>query len=108
MDQIYKTKVRTLLQLVARKYTLPIIELLDANGPMRYTELQDALGTKSTSTLAKVLDDLVDAGLVERRRHHEIPPRVEYEITPRGRELDARLEPLLEWIAGAYTDERTS
>lgn len=95
------TASQEVMRLVARKYTLRIIALLDAHGPLRYTELQDALGATSTSTLADHLEDLADAGLVERRSYDEIPPHVEYALTERGRELDASLEPLLEWTAEA-------
>lgn len=93
------TASQDVMRLVARKYTLRIIALLDANGPMRYTELQDALGATSTSTLADHLGDLADAGLVERRSYDEVPPHVEYTLTQRGRELGASLEPLLAWTA---------
>lgn len=88
-----------LLRLVARKYALQIIALLDANGPLRFTEIEAALETTSSSTLTEHLEDLTDAGLIERRWYDESPPRVEYELTERGRELNARLEPLLTWMA---------
>lgn len=102
MAQVQDTDAsHDVMRLVARKYTLQIVALLDANGPMRYNELQDALGATSTSTLAQHLEDLADAGLVERRSYDEIPPHVEYALTPRGRELEERLEPLLEWTAEA-------
>lgn len=87
-----------LLRLVARKYALQIIALLDANGPLRFTEIEAALETTSSSTLTEHLDDLADAGLIERRWYDESPPRVEYELTERGRELNARLEPLVTWM----------
>lgn len=90
-----------LLRLVARKYALHVIALLDTNGPMRYTEIEAALAAPSSSTLASLLEDLTDAGLVERHWYDEIPPRVEYALTARGRELTTRLEPLLEWTSDA-------
>nr|WP_265112477.1 winged helix-turn-helix transcriptional regulator [Halosolutus halophilus] len=45
------------------------------------------------------LDELTEKGLIERRSFDEIPPRVEYSLTPRGRELETRIQPLLEWAA---------
>lgn len=85
------------LDTVAKKYSLRVIAMLGANGPTRYTELDDALGVASSSTFAESLAGLVDAGLVERRSFDEVPPRVEYSLTPKGRELEERLQPLLEW-----------
>lgn len=91
------------LKLVGRKHVLQIISLLHSDGSKRYTALEEALETKSTSTLSRQLDELADAGIIERRRYSEMPPRVEYAITPKGRELIERLEPLLKWTAGDYT-----
>lgn len=86
---------------ISKKYTLQIVGLLGANGPMRYGELEEALGATSTSLLANRLEELAEKGLIERRSFDEIPPRVEYSLTPRGRELESRIQPLLEWAAGA-------
>ncbi|WP_396611324.1 winged helix-turn-helix transcriptional regulator [Haloferax sp. S1W] len=84
---------------VGRKYAMQIIALLGAQGPTRFSELEATLGVTSTSTLTDCLADLRDENLVERRSFDEIPPRVEYSLTPRGRELEVRLQPLLEWAA---------
>jgi DNA-binding HxlR family transcriptional regulator len=88
------------IETVAKKYAMQVVALLGANGPMRYSELEDRLGVTSTSTFADRLDDLREEGLVERRSFDEVPPRVEYSLTPRGRELEERLQPLLEWADG--------
>lgn len=89
-----------LLRLAARKYALEIIGLLEVNDPMRFSEVADTLGGANHTTLAQILQDLAAAGLIERTRYHEIPPRVEYRLTQRGREFTVRLEPLREWTAG--------
>lgn len=52
----------------------------------------------SSSTLSTRLDELREAGLLERERYDEIPPRVEYSLTHDGEELCELLEPLLEWV----------
>lgn len=89
------------IETVGRKYSLRIVGLLGARGPMRYGELEEVLEVSSTSTLADRLDQLAAEDLIERRSFDEVPPRVEYSLTPRGRELEHRLEPLLEWAATA-------
>lgn len=84
---------------VAKKYSLQVIALLGANGPMRFGELSDRLAVTSSSTFATRLGELVDEALIERRSFDEVPPRVEYSLTPRGRELEERIRPLLEWAS---------
>lgn len=84
---------------VSRRYAMQIIGLLAAHGPMRYTTLADALDVTSTSTFVSQLKELTEADYIRRQSHNEVPPRVEYSLTPEGRELDERLQPLLEWAA---------
>lgn len=84
---------------VSRKYAMQVVALLGANGPTRFSELEERLGVTSTSTLSDCLADLRAEALIERRSFDEVPPRVEYSLTPRGRELEERLQPLLEWAA---------
>jgi DNA-binding HxlR family transcriptional regulator len=87
------------LETVGRKYAMRVVALLGANGPTRYGELEDRLAVTSSSTLSDCLSDLVEEDLIERRSFDEVPPRVEYSLTPRGRQLEERLQPLLEWAA---------
>ena len=91
--------VNGIIETISKKYALQIVGLLGAHGPMRYGELEDRLGATSSSLLSARLDELTEEGLIERRSFDEIPPRVEYSLTPRGRELETRIQPLLEWAA---------
>lgn len=88
------------IETVSRKYAMQIVAILGANGPTRFGELEDRLSVTSSSTFSDCLADLVAAELIERRSFDEVPPRVEYSLTPKGRELEQRLRPLLEWAAG--------
>jgi DNA-binding HxlR family transcriptional regulator len=87
------------IETVGRKYAMQVVALLGAEGPTRYGELEERLEVTSSSTLSDCLSDLVDENLIERRSFDEVPPRVEYSLTPRGRQLEERLQPLLEWAA---------
>lgn len=91
--------IEGVIDVVGRKYAMQVIALIGANGPTRFGELEERLGVTSTSTISDCLSELSEAGLIERRSFDEIPPRVEYSLTPRGRELEERLQPLLEWAA---------
>lgn len=88
------------IETVGRKYAMQTVAILGANGPTRFSELESRLAVTSSSTFSDCLADLVSAELIERRSFDEVPPRVEYSLTPKGRELEERLLPLLEWAAG--------
>jgi DNA-binding HxlR family transcriptional regulator len=78
---------------------MEIVCIVGAHGTVRFGEIESHLPGASTSTLSTRLEELVDAGLVERERYAEIPPRVEYELSADGEELATRLEPVVEWVA---------
>lgn len=82
---------------LSRKYAMQLISVIGGHETMRFGELEAHLSTASTATLANRLEELVDAGLVERTQYNEIPPRVEYELTKDGHELRELLDPVLEW-----------
>ena len=66
------------------------------HGFRRFDEFQKSLGI-APNILARRLEALVEAGLLERRRYSEHPPRDEYVPTPRGRDLRPVLWALLAW-----------
>lgn len=76
-----------LARLIGRRYTLGLLSLIANRGTVRFTELRSRLGGVSSSTVAARLSDLEDARLITRTVHPETPPRVEYSLTARGREL---------------------
>lgn len=78
---------------------MQVITVIGAHGSLRFSELEDHLSTASTSTISDRLDALADEGLITRTQYNEIPPRVEYELTDEGAELQNHLDPLLEWAA---------
>lgn len=94
-------RISGVVALLGKKYTLPIIGLLEAREPLRYGEIEDQLSIASSSTLATRLEELADNDLIERRRYEEIPPRVEYSLSPLGHALTERMEPLLSWAAAS-------
>lgn len=86
------------MDLLSRKLSMQVICVVGALGPTRYGEIKDTFGDVSSSTLSTRLDELVDAGFLSREQYAEIPPRVEYELTPAGEELCDLLRPLLAWV----------
>lgn len=86
------------MELLSRKYAIQVICAVGLLQPARYREIENSFSDVSSSTLSTRLNELTEAGLLERTRHNEIPPRVEYRLTNEGNELRERLEPLIDWI----------
>jgi DNA-binding HxlR family transcriptional regulator len=84
------------LDLVGDKWTLLIVRDLAA-GPRRFVELQRVLPGISTEQLRSRLNRMVADDMLTRKRYREVPPRVEYELTPRARELMPVLGELARW-----------
>jgi DNA-binding HxlR family transcriptional regulator len=84
------------LDLVGDKWTLLIVRDLAA-GPRRFVELQRVLPGISTEQLRSRLNRMVADGMLTRQRYREVPPRVDYELTPRARELMPVLAELARW-----------
>lgn len=84
------------LDLVGRKHCLRILWALSQREPRRFTDLREALGLNPVS-LTERLRELEEAGVVRREEFAEAPPRVEYRLTPEGRELLAILDTLERW-----------
>ena len=81
---------RLVLDRIADKWTALIIQVL-AHGTKRYAELQREIGGISQKMLTQTLRSLERDGLVQRKVHPVVPPKVEYSLTKLGRTL---IEPL--------------
>jgi DNA-binding HxlR family transcriptional regulator len=74
------------LSLIEKPYMLQILHRLYNTSPLRFTELQNLLEV-SPKILTSRLQELGELGVVIRRSHGEIPPRVDYELSTKGRDL---------------------
>jgi DNA-binding HxlR family transcriptional regulator len=68
-----------------------------ADGTKRFSELQRLLKTITQRTLTQQLRDLERDRMISRRVYAEVPPRVEYSLTERGRSLEPVLALLFRW-----------
>lgn len=84
------------LDVVGDKWTLLIVRDL-MPGPRRFVELQRVLPGISTEQLRSRLNRMVADGLLTRQRYREVPPRVDYELTERARDLARVLAALARW-----------
>jgi DNA-binding HxlR family transcriptional regulator len=86
------------LELVAHKWTVTILQRLDmAGGPVRFRRLQRLVDPITQKELTKRLRELERSGLVARAIFAEVPPRVEYQLTELGATLIPALAGLHEW-----------
>jgi DNA-binding HxlR family transcriptional regulator len=92
-----------LLDRIADKWTLMIHGTLEA-GPMRFSDLRDALGGISPKVLTQALRALERDGLISRTAYRQVPPKVEYALTELGGSLCAPVQGLRTW-AEQHIDE---
>jgi DNA-binding HxlR family transcriptional regulator len=87
---------RQVLDLVADKWAVLVIAAL-AEGHHRNGQLLRRVGGISQKALTRSLRDLAYNGLVHRHDFAEVPPRVEYALTPTGESLQPLLAALCSW-----------
>ena len=89
---------RAVVDLVASKWSVDVLYLL-ASGTRRYSEVFYEVGEISKKTLTQTLRALERDGLIARRVYAEVPPKVEYSLTPLGWSLTGPLMAMYEWAA---------
>ena len=85
------------LSLIDGKYKMVILYCLMEFGRVRFNELRRYLGRISDKTLSQNLKELEADALISRTVYPQIPPKVEYTLTDRGRSLMAVLDQLCTW-----------
>ena len=85
------------LGVIGGKYRMIILYWLAEHGIMRYNELKRQIGTISHKTLSLALKDLEADRLITRKEYPQIPPKVEYALSERGKSLIPVLDMLCEW-----------
>ena len=86
------------LKVIAGKWK-PLIIYFLLGAPNRYGELKRAVRGVSDKVLIQQLKELESDGIVIRTDYKEVPPRVDYALTPLGRSLADALVPLSNWGA---------
>lgn len=90
--------VSKIVKVLSMKWNMLILRQLNGNSSKkRFNGLLKELSPISSRTLSQRLKQLEKAGLVKRERFKEIPPRVEYSLTPSGLVLIKCFKPLSEW-----------
>ena len=101
--------VSSCAEIISGKWTLLVIRDL-AEGPQRFCELERSLAGISPRTLSLRLRALEDCGVVARRTYPEVPPRVEYGLTEKGRALVPLIDDMRtygeRWLIGEAPGQR--
>jgi DNA-binding HxlR family transcriptional regulator len=85
------------VELVGKRWTGAIVAVLLEGGPMRFSEVAQAVPQLSDRLLSERLKELEARGVVERTVHPGAPVRVEYALTGMGRDLAPALAELKRW-----------
>ena len=85
----------------------PIVIWILRDRKARFGQIAATIGIVSRKVLADTLKELEEDGIVLRTAYKELPPRVEYSLTPKGAALLPILRQLTDW-AGEYYDENIS
>lgn len=96
--------VRDILSRLGDKWSLLVLISLQVNGVMRFSDLRRSIGDVSQRMLTVTLRTLEADGIVGREAYAEVPPRVEYRLTARGRSLIPHIYRLVEWAQENMTD----
>lgn len=99
MPQCTQQKLASLAQtaaIIGGKWTTSLVLAL-SDGPLRFSSLQAQVGGPNPRTLSARLDDLEHAGVITKTTFAEVPPRVEYALTPKGQELIPILHQMAAW-----------
>ncbi len=89
--------VEVTLELVGNKWKLLILRELFRSGMMRFNQMHRAIDGITQKVLSEKLKQMEVDGFIARKAYPEVPPRVEYSLTPLGRSLRPVLSSIYSW-----------
>jgi len=89
--------IRNILARIGDKWSMLVLMLLEEKKILRFNEIHKNIGTISQKMLTVTLKSLENDGLVIRNVYPQIPPKVEYSLTERGKTLIPHLHKLVMW-----------
>lgn len=92
------------LEVFGGKWKSRIICVLAGRDPVRYSEIRREMRNITDAVLAANLKDLIKEGIVLRKSYDEIPPRVEYTLTEKGKTVVPVLIDLAKWAAPYFEE----
>lgn len=95
-DIPYKCSLKDVLDVIGGKWAMPIIYIL-SKGKLRFKEIERTLEGINTRMLVKELKNLEANEIITRKVFATVPPTVEYDLTPKGKNLLPSIESLYHW-----------
>lgn len=89
--------IRDVLCRLGDKWSMLVLVTLNANGTMRFSDINRSIADISQRMLTVTLRILETDGLINRKVYAEVPPRVEYQLTEMGKSLMPHIHNLVEW-----------
>lgn len=96
-EQTQGCEIANIWEVLGRRWTLLILKNFCTKEVIRFNELKRSLSGISSTVLSDRLLDLEREGLLSKKIYPEIPPKVEYRITPQARELESIINELRKW-----------
>jgi DNA-binding HxlR family transcriptional regulator len=93
------------LNIFGGKWKSRIICVLSAADVMRYNEIRNELGNITDAVLAAMLKELIADSLISRKQYNQIPPKVEYALTDKGRSVLPILQSICHWSRQQTEDQ---
>ena len=93
------------VNLFGGKWKPRILCLLNIKGVCRYKDIKQLTPGISDNVLASVMKELITAQLVQRTQYNEVPLRVEYSLTDKGKNLIPVLHSICRWVADSYGED---
>ena len=91
---------RYTLSIIGGKWKMLILYIIAEQQPIRYNELQRRIGKITYKTLSIQLKELLADGLILRKEYPQIPPKVEYRLSEKGKSLLPVLDAMCYWGQG--------
>lgn len=85
------------LSIIGGKWRLVILYWLIEYGTIRYNELHRLIGTITYKTLSAQLKEMEADGLIIRKEYPQVPPKVEYSLSEKGRSLYPIMDAMCKW-----------
>ena len=96
-DELPECPVATTVRLIGNKWKLLIVRNLMYDGKQRFKDFIKSIPAISKKVLTDHLRSLENDGLIEREVFAEVPPRVEYSLSPLGQSLKPILDAMYDW-----------
>lgn len=104
MDSDIRCPLEYGLEIFGGKWDSRVICVLNEKNVLRYSEIRNEMGNVTDAVLAATLKKLIANELIQRKSYDEIPPRVEYSLTRKGKSVVPILQSICKW-AGIFHKE---